>query len=579
MKESSRMKPPLAAALACLLVLGAYAACAHLGTAVFGNDDPNEAVYNRLIDGFAQGHLYLRRDVPAAFAALADPYDPAQNAPYRVPPYYLYDLSYYHGRLYAYFGPLPALLVFWPYHLVTGDYLSYKAAAAACSCLGFLAVAWLFLDAQRRYAPAMPAWLLAALLLAIGLTTALPLLLVRVDVWEIPIAASSALTLAFLAALWQAWHHPAQQRRWLAAASVALGFAVASRPTTLLLAPLLAWPWLRQRAGSRPPLRPGLLAAAALPLGGCLAALLLYNYARFGQPLEFGQRYQLPFGEYEGHIRHFSPAYLWDNLRVYFLHPAPWTAAYPFVGEPSQLAFRSGHSGTEFNFGVLANVPLVWFALLALPAVRRPDGIGFLAGALVAVGGAQIGLLLLFFGTVSRYEVEILVPLILLAAAALLAGEAGRSQLLPRRILWLALAACSIAFNLAYAADHAIKTRIGGLSYAVSHGQLPAALDHADALVLLQPGSAGFHNERGIVLGLTGRLAESVTEFRTAIRLDPHALYARHNLGRALLQTGDRAGAIGEMEADLRLAPGDAAARSLLEMIRRNDPSLAPAGG
>ena len=50
------MKPHfLAAALACALTLAIYAACAHLGTAVFGNDDPNEAVYNRLIDGFAQG--------------------------------------------------------------------------------------------------------------------------------------------------------------------------------------------------------------------------------------------------------------------------------------------------------------------------------------------------------------------------------------------------------------------------------------------------------------------------------------------------------------------------------------------
>ncbi len=425
----------------------------------------------------------------------------------------------------------------------------------------------------------MPAGMLAALLLAIGLATSLPLLLVRVDVWEVPIAASSALTLMFLAALWQAWHHPVQQGRWLAAASLALGFAAASRPTTVLLAPLLAWPWLRKQAGSRPPLRPGRLAAAGLPLGACLAALALYNHARFGALLEFGQRYQLPFGEYEGRIRHFSPAYLWDNLRVYFLHPAPWKAAYPFVGEPSPLTFQSGHSGTEFNFGVLANVPLVWFALAALPACRRPDGLGFLASAVAAMAVAQIGLLLFFFGTVSRYEVEILIPLILLAATALLAAEANGRRLLPWRAPWLALAACSIAFNLAYAADHAIRTRAGGLSYAMTHSQLPAARDHADALVLLEPGNASFHNQRGIVLGMTGRLPESVDEFRTAIRLDAHAIYARHNLGRALLQAGDRAGAIAEFEEDLRLAPTDATARALLEEIRRNGARGARPGG
>ena len=561
----------LAAALACVLTLGIYAACARLGTAVFGNDDPREAVYNRMIGGFAAGHLYLDRDVPPAFARLSDPYDPAQNAPYRIPPYYLYDLSYFRGRLYAYFGPLPALAVFWPYHLLTGGYLSYKAAAALCSALGFLAAAWLLLDARRRYAPALSEAQAAALLVAVGLTTALPTLLVRVDVWEIPIAASSALTLLFLALLWEAWHHPERRGRWLAGASLALGCAVASRPTTVLLAPLLAWPWLRRDGTGRRPPWPALAAAAAIPLGACLAALALYNHARFGEFLEFGQRYQLAYGEYEGHLRLFSPAYIWDNLRVYFLHPAPWKAAFPFVDEPSKLTFRSGHSATEFNFGVLANVPLVWFALLALPAARRPDGLGFLASAALAMGILQIGLLLLFFGTVSRYEVELLTPLILLAAAAFLALEGSRFRR-PLRALWLALAAFSTAFNLAHAADYAIKTRVGGLSWAMVHQNLPAALDHIDALLVLEPRNPGFHNERGVILASSGRLPEALASFQAAVQLDPQAGYARRNLAQGLLQSGDEAGAAREFAECLRRDPADTAAQAALEHLRRAPP-------
>ena len=181
----------------------------------------------------------------------------------------------------------------------------------------------------------------------------------------------------------------------------------------------------------------------------------------------------------------------------------------------------------------------------------------------------------------SRYEVEILIPLILLAATALLSrggGQQGAGSPSLARLRWLALAACSIAFNLAHAADHAITTRVGGLSYAMIHSQLPAAREHADALVVLEPGNPGFHNQRGIVLGMTGRLAESVDEFRTAIRLDPHAIYAHHNLGRALLQAGDRAGAVAEFEEDLRLAPADATAKAFLEEIRRGGPGAPPPG-
>ncbi len=560
------MKPPLlAAALACALVLGIYAVSAYLGTAVFGNDDPTEAVYNRLIDGFAQGHLYLRRDVPPAFAQLADPYDPAQNAPYRVPPYYLYDLSYYHGRLYSYFSALPALVLFWPYHLVTGGYLSYKAAALVMTGLGFLAAAWLLLDARRRYAAAMPAPLFAALLLAVGLSSALPTLLVRVDVWEIPIACATALTFGLLAALWQARHQPGRRAGWLALSSLLLGLTVASRPTALLLAPLLALPL----AGRKEPLRLKVLAALALPLGCCLAALAAYNYARFGDVLEFGQNYQLPTGINARTNHPFHPVYLWDNFRIYFLHPAPWKPGFPFVGAPAPIPLRAGHAEPEFTFGALLNVPLVWFALAAWPLARRNSGLAFLTVAVLWLALVQGGVVLLLNGSVSRYEVELLTPLILLAALALLAAESTRTLRVPIRGLWLALAAVSIAFNLAHAADYAVQARVGGVSWSTLNGRLPAALGHIDALLLLEPGNPGFHNERGVILGTSGRLPESLEEFRAAVRLDPYAIYARHNLGRALLQAGDRAGAIREFEENLRLDPQDAAARTFLEMARR----------
>jgi hypothetical protein len=529
-----------------------------------------------MIDGFAEGHLYLRRDVPAAFAQLADPYDPAQNAPYRVPPYFLYDLSYYHGRLYAYFSPLPALAVFWPYHLLTGGYLSYKAAGAFLSSLGFLAAAWLFLDARRRYAPAMPGFLVAALLLAIGLCTALPTLLVRVDVWEIPIACASALTLVLLATLWQARHQPGRRAAWLALSSLVLGLVVASRPTAILFTPLLAlpfWPGDGDESGGP---RWKLVAAAAFPLAACLAALAAFNQARFGNVLEFGQSYQLPTGINARENHPFNPAYLWDNFRIYFLHPATWKPGFPFVESPAKFPLHAGHAEPEFTFGALLNVPLIWLSLAAWPRARRKGGLALLTLALLWIACAQTGVLLLLNGSVSRYEVELLTPFILLAAVALLAGEAAESRSLPFRGLWLALAAFSIAFNLAHAANYAVQARVGGVSWAMVHQKLPAALDHLDVLLVLEPRNAGFHNERGLVLAMSGQLPAALEEFRAAVRWDPHAVYARHNLGRALLQAGDRAGAAREFEENIRLDPSDNAARAYLQQTRGPQPAAAP---
>src|SRR5829696_3147634 len=60
--------------------------------------------YDWLARGFLQGQLHLPLAPSPELLALPDPYDPRQNANYR-----LHDVSLYNGRYYLYWGPLPAL--------------------------------------------------------------------------------------------------------------------------------------------------------------------------------------------------------------------------------------------------------------------------------------------------------------------------------------------------------------------------------------------------------------------------------------------------------------------------------------
>jgi hypothetical protein len=46
-------------------------------------------------------------------SALPDPYDSVANGPYR-----LHDASFYKGRYYLYFGPVPAVVLFLPFSLL-----------------------------------------------------------------------------------------------------------------------------------------------------------------------------------------------------------------------------------------------------------------------------------------------------------------------------------------------------------------------------------------------------------------------------------------------------------------------------
>lgn len=550
--------------VACAATLCAYVACARYGTAVWGNDDPREAVYNRMFDGFMQGHLNLAREVPPGFARLSDPYDPGQNAPYRVPPYFLYDLSYFRGRIYAYFGPAPAVLLFGPFRLLTGSLLSYKEAAVALCALGFLAFAWLLMSARRRYCPDAPPWLMAVLLLAVGLATGLPTLLARVDVWEIPIAGATALSLCAVAAVWQAWHEPVRRARWLAAASLILGLAVATRPTALLNAPILLLPLLREwqeRRGSR---SARMAAAVALPLLLCLGALALYNVARFGSPLEFGQSYILATGVNARTIHQFGFAYLRDNLRINLLEYTPWTARFPFVGEMPRVALHGGHAEPEFTFGILVDVPVVWMALSALALRRRRDGLALLGASVLWIAAAQAGLLMLYMFAVSRYEVEFLMPLVCLAAVGMLACEAGGSRRAPLRAAWVTLAAVSVAFNLCHAATRAARARQIAGSWFVGQNEPREALEQYTVLLSLEPPRSDLHNARGIALAMLARWPAAAAEFDSAVRLDPDNANARCNLGIVDLAQGKPAEAVGALRESLRLNPDQPRAREAL---------------
>ena len=74
---------------------------------VLKNTDAKDCYYNLLIQGFREGRLNIKKDVPPGLARLANPYDPAANAPY-IPE--VGDISYYKGKLYLYFGVAPGFV-------------------------------------------------------------------------------------------------------------------------------------------------------------------------------------------------------------------------------------------------------------------------------------------------------------------------------------------------------------------------------------------------------------------------------------------------------------------------------------
>jgi hypothetical protein len=371
--------------------------------------------YNALTDALLDGHVALEVRPPAGLVGLRNPYDPARSQPYRDPR--LPDLSLYHGRYYAYWGPTPVLVLFAPFRALGLGRLP-PGLATLLLCLALLAVSLALLRwLQRRLAPAAATWKVAVAALALAVCDLAPYLLRSPQVYEAAIAAGQVfLLLGALLAL-SGTLRATPSARLLAAASLCFGLAVGARPQLGLAGLLLVVAGFALRR--RGTLDRRLVAALAAPFVACVALLAAYNAARFGSPLEFGQRWQVAgFDQHRGTF--LRPGYLPPNLWSYLVVPAAWRLQFPYFWLPPPPAFP-GHLPASYwvddtTGGLLPDLPVV--VLLGLLGVAFAG-----AARRVLLAGAALGALLMLFvalyanSAAERYEADfvalLLVPALL----------------------------------------------------------------------------------------------------------------------------------------------------------------------
>src|ERR1035437_1650408 len=103
--RGTRWAPWVILGIVCALVIGFFAWSGRPGWLGIRTWRTEDAYYNLMVRGFRAGQLNLKTEAPPGFAQLADPYDPIAHSDYLlVDGHPLWDLSYYHGKWYAYFG-------------------------------------------------------------------------------------------------------------------------------------------------------------------------------------------------------------------------------------------------------------------------------------------------------------------------------------------------------------------------------------------------------------------------------------------------------------------------------------------
>jgi hypothetical protein len=531
-----RAVPRVLLGVVCVLVLAFYAWSARPQVRqMYGISNPADAYYNQLVQGFRGGQLNLKREAPPGLAKLAYPYDPAANVSYREQDQ-LHDVSYYKGKLYLYFGVTPALVLFWPYAMLTGHYLFHKQAVAIFCAMGFLLSVAMLCALRRRYFPEVSEAVVSVCALALGMTTSVPMMLQRPDVWEVPISCAYAMMMLALGGIWRALHEPVRRWWWLAAASLVYGLAVGARPTILfgvviLLVPVIhAWISAPAHDRQRWLLSGRMLAAAVVPISFIGFGLMLYNYRRFDNPFEFGLHYQL-VGNQQYKLPHMlSLDYVWFNFRVYFLQPIHWCGSFPFVKGIKVPPVPIGQLGVDGPFGILTSLPLVWTALAVplawqkRPAVEHSVLRLFIATLVMSFGLSALTVCL-YPGACMRYQVDFMPVLVLLAACGIFGLERALTAN-PRwgvvvRCGWIAVLLFSVTVSLLMTvqryAEEQFRNGLGQLHL----GRTTEAMPYFAEALRIDPSYAMAHYYFAEDLVRAGRLNEAISQYEQVLRLDP----------------------------------------------------------
>ena len=333
------------------------------------------AQYGALAHSLLHGRLDLEKDPPAAMQEMANPYDTAARQ--QQAPDALWDVAYYHGRYYVYFGIIPCLLFQLPFEALTGvGDLPPSLPMILLSWLYLLAAFGCLKQAARRWFPSMSAavyWLLCA---GLGTGSQLFYLLKRPSTYEYAILAGAAFVML---ALWQwllAANQPSESHRriclHLVLGSLCMALVAGCRPQMVLFA-VLCLPIFWQRYGQQKRLRTkqGAVEAVAflLPVILVAAGLMWYNAARFGSPFDFGANYNLTSNDMTRRgfsIGRNAPAVLT------FLFGIPGVqAVFPYITATRMQTNYLGLTITELYYGgAFACLPLLW-GFACLPMARR----------------------------------------------------------------------------------------------------------------------------------------------------------------------------------------------------------------
>jgi hypothetical protein len=368
--------------------------CVYTSISETVTDTPMNHQYNRyLVDAFIAGRTNIEFGHPEKLLGAERPYDYhwlISNG-YRLGVDWAWDIAYYKGKYYTYYGPVPAALLYLPYKLITGNYLSHQTGVFVFAVIGvvFLALLWRFL--VKKYMPNARFAFYLLSFLTLFFVSHLSAAVRYPAIWLIVQIAGFAFAVAGTFLLLKSVDRENINYLKLFLACLCFALCVGCRANMLLisiLVPAVLWKRRTWRL-TLFVLTPYIL--VAIPL-------CFYNYVRFDSIFEFGQKYCTSLWNGTT-VRLLNPLGGFHRVFVtaihYLFRPYIYSLHFPFVGLIPPKGLTTSNLGFIWAYnsgGGLINFPILFCLLYLFKNVLRKDKpYGFyLSSVFFVVGAAMI---------------------------------------------------------------------------------------------------------------------------------------------------------------------------------------------
>lgn len=328
--------------------------------------------YTLLADAFGKGQLYVDVEPGQALLEAEDPYRTDIQRPFNDD---VWDLSLYKGKLYLYWGPVPALLLA-PVQLIAKTKVidMYLVYFFLCGLLIFNSL--ILLKLRQLFFSNIPIRNVVISIFLIGLILPVLWSLNVPDVYEAAIGAGQFFLIGGVYFVILAFEKDIR-KRYLFLAGLFWTCSVGSRAINVIpIIFMVALTAFRVWKNQPRPLDWNKLIrlAASLLMPLALGAILIswYNYARFDSPLEFGLRYQITIQNLNRDMPlTFQPDYFPLNFYAYLFQPFEFISKFPFIQSTEVYALMESFGFTSPKLfaagsvtGILFSMPFLFLAFM-----------------------------------------------------------------------------------------------------------------------------------------------------------------------------------------------------------------------